>query len=142
MTDKNSEASKHPPECPWHKDWHACSCPMSDEGLVFIVCSSEYRKDSFKIETVFANRSDAKEYIRLREQETIDNRTFMDFRLDVRTVHYNLPSYYKNKKKSPHDLFMEKLSRMTPEEQRQTLIASGILDSDGNFTEHYKELGE
>lgn len=20
----------HPPECPWHRDWHACSCGLFD----------------------------------------------------------------------------------------------------------------
>jgi ABC-type uncharacterized transport system substrate-binding protein len=145
MSNKNSEADKHPPECPWHRDWHACNCGANDQ--IYIVCSSDYKKDQFKIETVFANISDAKAYIRARESETIDNGLIMDFRLDARTVHYKMPEYYKkileNKTQDEaHAQFMQALENMTPEQQRQSLINAGILDDKGNLTEPYKELGE
>jgi hypothetical protein len=25
------EKDKHPPDCNWHKDWHACDCGIFDE---------------------------------------------------------------------------------------------------------------
>ena len=29
-SDSVEEFLKHPPECPWHRDWHACSCGLFD----------------------------------------------------------------------------------------------------------------
>ena len=27
----NPESDKHPPDCPWHEDWHACNCGALDK---------------------------------------------------------------------------------------------------------------
>jgi hypothetical protein len=146
MTIKNSEADKHPPECPWHRDWHACSCGAFDEGLIFIVCSSDYKKNQYTIETVFSNRAAANQYMKVREDETIEDCIFKDFKLDVRTIHDDIPEYYKRRvekktQEDAHKQFMQALEKMTPEQQRQSLINAGIIDDKGNFTEPYKELG-
>ena len=26
----HSSLEEHPPDCPWHKDWHACNCGLFD----------------------------------------------------------------------------------------------------------------
>jgi len=28
---KYFQKEEHPPECPWHKDWHSCNCGLFDK---------------------------------------------------------------------------------------------------------------
>jgi len=29
------EETTHPPECPWHKDWHSCNCGVFDPVFLY-----------------------------------------------------------------------------------------------------------
>ena len=50
-------------------------------------------------------------------------------------------SYYDINEEAHREL-MNKLTAMSPEEQRQTLLNAGILDANGQFTEPYAELAD
>ena len=30
VKDYEDSLEEHPPECPWHKDWHSCNCGLFD----------------------------------------------------------------------------------------------------------------